>query len=116
MRRKVNPVKNLSLGFLVCALLAGCAATPEWGWKRTDGQSARNNPVLLRQFEADKTACMGKTQEAGLVGAAGDRGLSSGTMRSMQDHAAMDLIQDCMAQKGYAVVPREQIDESLAAR
>ena len=121
MRRKVNPVKTPSLAILACSILGGlalggCDATPDWGWKRIDGQSAREDPALMKQFQADRSACLGAPQQAGLVGAAGERGLPSGTLRSMRDHEAVDVIQDCMARKGYVVVPRREMDDGLAER
>jgi hypothetical protein len=99
-----DTVKLLFIALLVSAV-AGCAA-PEWGWRRTDGQSARNDPALMKQFESDRAACMGETQQAGLVGAAGGHGLPSGTLRSMRGQAAVDVVQDCMARKGYEMMPR----------
>jgi hypothetical protein len=101
---------------LGCLVLAGCDATPDWGWKRTDGQSARNDPVLMRQFQSDRSACLGAPQRSGLVGATAEQGSASGTMRSMRDQQAMDVIQDCMARKGYVRVPRREMDDGLAER
>jgi hypothetical protein len=121
MGRKVFLVKTPSLAILACSIMAafvlgGCDTAPAWGWKRIDGQSAREDPALMKQFQADRTACLGARQQAGIVGAAGERGLPSGTMRSMRDHEAMDVIQDCMAQKGYVAVPRREMDDGLAER
>ena len=121
LRRKVKPLKTASVAILACSIMAalvlgGCDAAPDWGWKRTDGQSARNDPVLLRQFQTDRSACLGAPHQAGIVGATVEQGTASGTMRSMRDHEAMDVIRDCMARKGYVAVPRREMDDGLAER
>jgi hypothetical protein len=89
-----------SFALLVCAL-TGCAASPEWGWRRADGRSAQNDPVLMKHFESDRGACVADSQQPGLTDAAGERG-----------HAATDIVQDCMAHKGYVMVPRTAHDDT----
>jgi hypothetical protein len=98
-------MKSLSYLALTGALLVGCASEPEWGWKRSDGQSARNDPVLHAQFESDKSACVGEMQKTGLSGATSNGvGITAG-LQPMRRNAAMDLIRECMAQRGYTTVP-----------
>ena len=119
MRREVNPVQApsiLACSIMGAVLLGGCDATPDWGWKRTDGQSAREDPALMRQFQTDRSACLGAPHQAGIVGATAEQGSPSGTMRSMRDNQAMDVIQECMARKGYVRVPRREMDDGLAER
>jgi hypothetical protein len=77
---------------LAALALAGCAgpiagsggasAPPvvESVWLRTDGQSGRDNPAIVQQFEVDKAAC--------LAGAEPDR--------------------TCMAARGYILVQADQ--------
>ena len=86
--------------------LAGCN-DPGWGWKRTDGQSARNDPALHARFEADKSTCVAEMQKAGLSGSAGDRG---GALQASRRIDALDSIRDCMAQRGYVAVPKSQLE------
>jgi hypothetical protein len=99
-------MRLLALTVLIC-VLGGCAADPEWAWRRADGQSARNDPALLKQFQDDRSACLGETRQAGLVGAAGERGLPSGTIRSMRGQLAEEVVRECMARKGYVPIRKE---------
>jgi hypothetical protein len=110
----VKPIFVATLA-VACAILTGCGGGADWGWKRTDGQSARNDPVLRKQFEADKTSCVGETQQAGLTGATGGQGASAGTLRSMRDHEALEIVRTCMARKGYVIVPGMRTAETLDA-
>lgn len=106
-------MRTFSYLALGCVILGGCAAEPQWGWRRADGQSARNDPALHAQFESDKAACVGELQRSGLSGASGlssssgsSYGVSAG-IQPMRREAAMEEIRDCMAQRGYTTVPVE---------
>ena len=101
----------MALIALAGGLLCGCAAGPEWGWKRTDGRSARNDPELMREFEHDKTSCVGEIQQAGLVGAAGGRGSGGGTMRGLRDQEAKDVVREA----SYLRALRSARERCLAA-
>ena len=74
---------------LASAALAGCAyglsqPQPKMVWLRLDGQRGAENPVLARQFETDRSTCLGTTQQ------------------SNEPSQAIDTIaKDCMAAKGY---------------
>jgi hypothetical protein len=111
-------MKTLSYAVLGCVILGGCAAEPEWGWRRADGQSARNDPALHAQFESDKSACLSEMQKSGLSGTTGMSGTSgsaygvSGGIPPLRRQAAMDAIRDCMAQRGYNTVPVEVAESS----
>ena len=96
-------VKLLLTVILACVALGGCG-DPGWGWKRTDGQSTKDNPELHARFESDKRACIGQVQFNGLSGTPSETALpgSRGTPRQGE---AMDVVRDCMARRGYRVVP-----------
>ena len=88
---------------LASATLVGCTyelslPQPQMVWLRLDGQRGTENPVLAQQFETDRTACLGATQQANEpVGA---------------------VAKDCMAAKGYIQVPEDQAEaksQQLAA-
>ncbi len=98
-------IKLVPIGW-ACMLVAGCA-DQGWGWMRTDGQSAKSDPSLHAQFEADKSGCIGQMQKAGLSGAASDR---SGALQTTRRTRSMNVIRDCMAQRGYVVVPKAEIE------
>jgi hypothetical protein len=99
-------MRRLAAAVLICAA-AGCGADPEWAWRRVDGRSAKDDPVLSKQFEDDRSACLGETRQAGLVDTAGERGLPSGTIRPMRGPLAQEVVQECMAGKGYVPVRKE---------
>jgi hypothetical protein len=60
--------------------------------------------------------CLGARPQAGLVVAVGERGTPSDTMRSMRDHEAVGVIQDCIAEKGYVMMPTRELNDGLAER
>jgi hypothetical protein len=85
---------------LASATLAGCASEPpqpppraQMVWLRLDGQRGAGNSALTRQFEADRTACLGTTPQG--------NGLNQPV-----DAAA----RACMADKGYIQVPEDQAE------
>jgi hypothetical protein len=91
---------------LASAALAGCAyeisqPQPKMVWLRLDGQRGAGNPVLSQQFETDRTACLGPTQQG------------------YEPSQAVDTAaKNCMAAKGYIQVPEDQAEaksEELAA-
>jgi hypothetical protein len=62
-------------------------------WLRLDGQRGVGNPGLTQQFETDRTACLGVTQQ------------------SYEPSQAVDAVaKDCMAAKGYIQVPEDQAE------
>jgi len=87
--------------FIFCAVallnaLPGCVTTtvpPEMAWVRTDGRKIADDPELLQQGKADIALC-----HADL-----DTGLANETART------------CMAQRGYALVRKDQAEEIRAA-
>ena len=91
---------------LASAALVGCAyelsqPQPKMVWLRLDGQRGAGNPVLTQQFETDRTACLGTTQQ------------------DNEPNQAVDAVaKDCMAAKGYIQVPEDQAEaksQELAA-
>ena len=70
-------------GAVLAVAVSGCALMPEAEkgiWVRSDGQSGRTNPALAAQFQTDSNAC----RRGGGI----DR--------------------NCMAGKGYVLVPESQ--------
>jgi hypothetical protein len=92
----------LILAMLVTGL-AGCggsgpeiAATQQQQplvWVRTDGQSGKANPALADQFSKDREAC----------------GVSA-----QADNTALLGARDCMAKRGYVLVPADQAEATAA--
>jgi hypothetical protein len=92
---------NLARILLASAALAGCAIElsqpqPKMVWLRLDGQRGAGNPVLTRQFETDRTTCLGTAQQ----------GID-------QSQAVDPVAKDCMAAKGYIQVPEDQAEAKL---
>lgn len=83
---------------LASAALAGCAyelsqPQPKMVWLRLDGQRGAGNPFLTKQFETDRTACLGTTQQGN------------------EPSQAVDAVaKDCMAAKGYIQVAEDQAE------
>ena len=101
-------ISMLRLGrvLLASSMLAGCAyeldlPQPRMVWLRLDGQRGTINPALAQQFETDRTACLGATQQG------------------KEPSQAVDAVEkDCMAAKGYIQVPEDQAEaesQQLAA-
>jgi hypothetical protein len=77
-------------------VLPGCVTTtpaPEMAWVRTDGRRIADDPALLQQGKADMALCHGDL----------DAGSANETART------------CMAQRGYALVQKDQAEEVRAA-
>jgi len=81
-------------------------------WVRTDGKSTSSDPALSQQFQTDKTICQGERQKANLsditltqVGFA-DMAIAA----QNRTNAADAVVNDCMAQKGYILVPGDQAE------
>src|ERR1700722_2230844 len=77
-------------------LLPGCVTTTvatQMAWVRTDGRRITDDPALLQQGKADVALC-----HADL-----DAGSANETART------------CMAQRGYALVQKDQAEELRAA-
>jgi hypothetical protein len=92
----------LSYASILCTLamldaLPACVSTtnvaPGMAWVRTDGRRITDDPALLQQGEADIALC-----HADL-----DAGSANETART------------CMAQRGYALVQKDQAEEVRAA-
>jgi hypothetical protein len=93
---------------LASATLAGCASEPpqpppraQMVWLRLDGQRGAGNPALTQQFEKDRLACLGASQQA------------NGSSEPVDPVATA-----CMARKGYVQVPEDQAEakrQELAA-
>jgi hypothetical protein len=68
--------------------LAGCATAPPRQWARIDG-----HPIDPAQFQVDRTICLGEMQKANLSSTA-EHGYARG-------RAVVDVLDGCMAQRGY---------------
>jgi hypothetical protein len=92
---------HLARVLFASAALAGCTfelsqPQPKMVWLRLDGQRGAGNPVLTQQFETDRAACLGTTQQG------------------IDPSQAVDAVaKDCMAAKGYIQVPEDQAAAKL---
>jgi hypothetical protein len=92
-------------------VLSGCASAPKMAWVRTDGQSLKTDPVLVQQFEIDRTICQGELQKANLSGVVIDDGdVYSAVARQNRSIAASQVRSGCMAEKGYIQTPEDQAE------
>lgn len=87
-------MQPLLVTFLALAL-AACAATAEQRAVRLDGREIKGNAALERQLETDNTICRGETAKTMAV-----------APPPIRERAGADVFDGCMAQRGYASVPR----------
>src|ERR1051326_8063198 len=89
-----RPLKTLACVITVAlGILVSCATNkPEMAWVRTDGKRIGNDPDLLKQGQTDVAACNANL-DAGAVDQGG---------------------RDCMANKGYALVRKDQAEQARA--
>jgi hypothetical protein len=103
------------IGLLAAISVASCATAPKMVWLRADGQSALNNPVLKTQFELDGTSCLGERNKASLSGVTLTGGGLAGVAAAVERSNAADTVQrGCMAEKGYLLVPEDQVPTKAA--
>lgn len=95
-RRMRNTYSSQTLAFAVIAALSvllGCATSkPDMAWVRTDGRRIVDDQALLKQGQADITFCHANLDVA----------------------APGDGARECMSQKGYALVLKDQAEEARA--
>jgi hypothetical protein len=102
-------------GVVFAVLLTACATKPPPVWMRTDGLSAVNDPVLGQQFQIDRTVCLGEREKADLSGVTVTQGGLVGIAAAQNRANAADAVAaGCMAQKGYVLVPAEQVPAKQA--
>jgi hypothetical protein len=85
----------LALIAVIAALgvLLGCATSKaEMAWVRTDGRRIADDQALLKQGQADIAFCHA----------------------NLDATAASEAARECMSQKGYALVPKDQAEEARA--
>jgi hypothetical protein len=68
----------------VLALLSACAAQSKMIWVRADGKRGAADPILVRQFEADRSACT--------------------------EGGADQINEMCMSRRGYVLVREDQAE------
>jgi hypothetical protein len=95
------------------AALTGCQTTTDV-FVRTDGQRAKDNPVLASQFEVDRTVCEGEAQKAGLTGSNVCFGDNCFWQQMARNEGKVGVMKGCMAQKGYLLVPAEEAETRAA--
>ena len=79
---------------VIATLSVNCVTSkPEMAWVRTDGQRIGDDPALLQQGKSDIAFCHANLD----VG------------------AADETARRCMAQKGYALVQKDQAEEARTA-
>jgi hypothetical protein len=86
---------------------------------RADGVAPGSDPVLNQQFEMDRTVCNGDRQRASLSGVTfAGGGWGAVAAQANRNQAAGQVAQGCMAEKGYVLVPEDQVaqkQQELAA-
>jgi hypothetical protein len=90
----------------IALLLTGCGHS--YVYVRSDGQDIGRDPALYKQFETDSMICQGEMHR--------QDGSTTGRARFVASSGAAD---DCMAAKGYLVVPSDVADlkrQDLAAK
>lgn len=96
-------------------LLFGCAEQVKNSWVRADGQSIRQSPAFMQQYETDSMICNGETQRANLQSTAYCQGIAgcavAGAVRGNQ---LQTVANGCMAQRGYVLVPEDQAEAKAA--
>jgi len=95
MNNKRRRQMLLALGVIATlSVHFGCVTSkPEMAWVRTDGQRIVDDPALLQQGKTDIAFCHAN--------------LDAG--------AADEAARQCMAQKGYALLRKDQAEEARAA-
>ena len=100
--------------FVMLLALTGCAGPQKTIWLRADGQSGSGDLVLFQQFELARTSCVGERQK---TAQAGD-GLAGAVAARDRGQATDQVLQACMAEKGYILVLEEDAEakrQELAA-
>jgi hypothetical protein len=104
-----------------CALViagvsvAGCASQPpvQMTWIRTDGKSMKADPVLVQQFEIDRSICVGDTSKAGLAGlnpVTPYKADYSGAVAAERTNLSANVMRGCMVEKGYVFVREDEAE------
>ena len=99
--------------FSFALLLSSCATPPPPDppvWVRTDGQSTHDNPAFQQQFEIDETVCRGQAQQAGMSAAPvyTNNIIDAAIVANVRQGQITDVVQGCMASRGYILVPTSQ--------
>lgn len=101
----------------LCLALMACATTGPDAlvWVKADGTWIEDDPVLMRQFEVDKTICRGRRVQASMGAsrripipgedpvAAGLADAAAGFSRAAD---AAVVFEGCMAEQGYVMARR----------
>lgn len=82
---------------LAAFVLSNCVTDSERVWTRLDGQAVSSRPELASAFEIDHAVCRGEMAKA-------DTASSAPPGRRLQ--ADQEIMDGCMAQRGYRLVPR----------
>jgi hypothetical protein len=101
------------------ASVAGCATQPpvQMTWIRTDGKNMKGDPVLVQQFEVDRSVCVGDTSKAGLAGlnpVTPYKADYSGAVAAERTNLSANVMRGCMAEKGYVFVREDEAEARSA--
>jgi hypothetical protein len=98
----------------VCVMLTACATAPPQVFIRADGQRSIGDPALEQQYTLDSSACVGEMAKANMSGTViADGGLAGLSAAIERNQEASVVLRGCMAQKGYLLVPKDQVEERL---
>jgi hypothetical protein len=104
---------RITVPILLMLALAGCASPKVW--LLADGRIPSQDPVLNQQLAMDKTICTGKMQAANVSGVTFTGGGLAGVAAAAQRDQAVGAVGvGCMAEKGYVLVPEDQVAQKSA--
>lgn len=90
-------------------------------WIRTDGHPLSDDPTYYQtKFEIDRVVCVNEVRKSAAGMSQGDaQGLAGAidqrSYQDVHDRAALDLMKQCMAGKGYVLVPKSSSEATSAA-
>ena len=108
---------HFSILTVAVVFLAGCAGdAPQLVPVRLDGQSIGGSPAMVQTYRTDRAICVGEAQKAKLSGSTFYGGsLSGAIVAGMEsEDAARDVLEGCMAQRGYTYIDERQANAAAA--
>ncbi|WP_296746988.1 hypothetical protein [Mesorhizobium sp.] len=105
-------------------LMGGCKTVPasdETVWIRTDGHPLSDDPTYYQtKFEIDRVVCVSEVRKSAAGASQGQLQGLGGAIDPLRHQdargkAILDLMKQCMAGKGYVLVPKSSSEAVSAA-